>query len=261
MLEALTTRWAGRGRVCYEARMPSTNLRAREMARQGAPHGSLAVCDDQTAGRGRMQRVWKTPPGLALTHSLVLRPRLAPQEAQLITLAAAVASAQAIEDVCPQLRAGIKWPNDVLIGSGKCVGILCEAAAAGDELAYIIAGVGINVNQTSFPEELSGKATSLRIECGRETDRWALLCAYLQHMEDAVDALETQGLPGILDAYTRRSVTLGHTVRILSPTESYVALACAIDQTGALLVKDEQGAPRRVLCGDVSVRGLMGYCE
>ncbi len=261
MLEALSTRWAGRGQVSYEARMPSTNLRAREMARAGAPHGSLAVCDDQTAGRGRMQREWKTPPGLALTHSLVLRPRLSPQQAQLVTLAAAVAAAQAIEDVCPELRAGIKWPNDVLIGARKCVGILCEVAMEGDALAYVIAGVGINVNQTSFPEELSGKATSLRIECGRETDRWALLCAYLQRMEDAVDALEEQGLSGILDEYTRRSVTLGRTVRIVSPTESYVARACELDETGALWVKDEQGARRRVLCGDVSVRGLMGYCE
>lgn len=261
MLEALSTRWAGRGRVSYEAQMPSTNLRAREMARAGAPHGSLAVCDDQTAGRGRMQREWKTPPGLALTHSLVLRPKLSPQDAQLVTLAAAVASAQAIEEVCPELHAGIKWPNDVLIGTRKCVGILCEVAMEGDALAYVIAGVGINVNQTSFPEELSGKATSLRIECGRETDRWALLCAYLQHMEDAVDALEKHGLPGILDGYTRRSVTLGQTVRIVSPTESYVARAHELDETGALLVTDEQGALRRVLCGDVSVRGLMGYCE
>lgn len=261
MLEALATRWAGRGRVSYEARMPSTNLRAREMARAGAPHGSLAVCDDQTAGRGRMQRVWKTPPGLALTHSLVLRPKLSPRDAQLVTLAAAVASAQAIEEVCPDLRAGIKWPNDVLIGTRKCVGILCEVAMEGDALAYVIAGVGINVNQTLFPEELSGKATSLRIECGRETDRWSLLCAYLQHMEDAVDALEARGLPGILEEYTRRSVTLGQTVRIVSPTESYVARARELDETGALLVTDEQGARRRVLCGDVSVRGLMGYCE
>ncbi len=261
MLEALSTRWAGRGQVNYEAQMPSTNLRAREMARAGAPHGSLAVCDDQTAGRGRMQREWKTPPGLALTHSLVLRPKLSPQEAQLVTLAAAVASAQAIEEVCPELRAGIKWPNDVLIGTRKCVGILCEVAMEGDALAYVIAGVGINVNQPSFPEELSGKATSLRIECGRETDRWALLRAYLQHMEGAVDALEKHGLSGILEEYTRRSVTLGRTVRIVAPTESYVARACELDGTGALLVTDEQGARRRVLCGDVSVRGMMGYCE
>lgn len=261
MLEALTTRWAGRGQLCYEAQMASTNLRAREMARAGAPHGSLAVCDDQTAGRGRMQREWKTPPGLALTHSLVLRPRLLPQQAQLITLAAAVAASRAIEDVCPELRAGIKWPNDVLIGARKCVGILCEVAMAGDGLAYVIAGVGINVNQTSFPEELSERATSLRIESGRETDRWALLCSYLRHMEEAVDALEAEGLAGIADEYTRCSVTLGRSVRIVGPAESYVARADEMDETGALWVTDEQGARRRVLCGDVSVRGLMGYCE
>ncbi len=260
MLEGLTTRWAGRGQVAYEPQMSSTNLVAREMARAGAPHGSLAVCDDQTAGRGRMQRVWKTPPGLALTQSIVLRPRLRPELAQQVTLAVAVAAAQAIEEVCPEVRAGIKWPNDVVIGPRKCVGILCEVAVNADQLAYVIAGVGINVNQTDFPEELCGKATSLRMETGREIDRWALLRAYLQRLEAAVDALEREGLTGIRAAYEARSVTLGKRVRVVAPEESYVAMAQGIDETGALMVLDEEGQKRRVLCGDVSVRGLMGYC-
>lgn len=259
MLSELKTRWAGRGEVRYEVQMTSTNLVAKEMARAGAAHGSLAVCDDQTAGRGRLQRQWETPAGLALTQSMVLRPNLKPEEAQLITLAAAVASAQAIEDVCPELKVGIKWPNDGVIGNKKCVGVLCEMGLDGGRLGYVIPGVGINVNQPSFLGELADKATSMKIEAGREVDRWAVLRAYLQRMEEAVEAVEKQGLDGIAEEYIRRSVTIGREVRVIAPEEEYVAKAHGIDETGALLVTDEQGRERRVLCGDVSVRGLMGY--
>ena len=259
MILQLDTRWAGRGEIRHEPQMDSTNRVAKEMARAGAPHGSLAVCDDQTAGRGRMQRQWETPAGEALTQSMVLRPKLAPDQAQLITLAAAVASAQAIEDVCPELNVGIKWPNDGIINGKKCMGILCEMALDGAELGYVIPGVGINVNQTAFSLELADKATSLRLETGHEVDRWAVLSAYLTRMEAAVDAVEREGLNGILQEYISRSVTIGRMVRVIAPDEEYTAEACGIDETGALLVRDEKGNERRVLCGDVSVRGLMGY--
>lgn len=259
MFLQLDTQWAGRGEVRHERQMDSTNRVAKEMARAGVPHGSLAVCDDQTAGRGRMQRQWETPAGQALTQSMVLRPRLSPEQAQLITLAAAVASAQAIEDVCPEVRVGIKWPNDGIINGRKCMGILCEMALKGSELDYVIPGVGINVNQTAFSPELRDKATSIRLEAGHEVDRWALLRAYLTRMEAAVDAVEKGGLNGILEEYISRSVTIGRFVRVIAPDEEYTAQAYGIDETGALLARDEAGNERRVLCGDVSVRGLMGY--
>lgn len=262
----LQTRWAGRGKICYEAQMRSTNLRAKEMARAGAAHGSVAVCDDQTAGRGRMQRTWNTPPGQALTQSMVLRPALTLEQAPLVTLAAAVASAQAIEDVCPELQVGIKWPNDGIIGGKKCFGILSEMAIADDRLDYVVPGVGINVNQTAFEGELQEKATSMLLELRKmrpeagQIERKALLCAYLARMEQAVDSLEARGFDGIAQEYLRRSVTVGKKVQVIAATETYVAEAKAVDEEGALIVTDERGNKRRVLCGDVSVRGLMGYC-
>ena len=256
----LDTFWAGRGEIAYEAQMNSTNLRAKEMARQGAPHGSLAVCDHQTAGRGRLQRSWDTPAGEALTQTVVLRPRLPIEQAQLCTFAAAVAAAKAIEEVCPQLKPRIKWPNDVVIGSKKCVGILCEMVLMGAEYA-IAAGVGININQTAFEGELSDKATSLRMETGKEHDRWQVLCAYLKHLEKAVDALEQHGLDGIWQDYAGRSATLGSRVRVVGTDNEFTGIAKAVDETGALIVTDEEGIDRRVLSGDVSVRGLMGYVD
>ena len=256
----LDTRWAGKGEIAYEPQMKSTNIRAREMARAGAPHGSLAVCDHQTAGRGRMTRKWETPAGEALTQTLLIRPSLPPEQAQLCTFAAALAAAKAIEEVCPELRPGIKWPNDVVIGSRKCTGILCEMVMDGSRCA-VAAGVGINVNQSAFGGELADKATSLFLETGRKTDRRQLLCAYLRHMERAMDALEESGFEGIAQEYISRSVTLGRCVRVIGTAETFTGTAKAVDAIGALIVADENGEQRRVLSGDVSVRGLMGYVD
>ena len=256
----LQTEWAGRGEVAYEPVMNSTNIRAKEMARAGAPHGSLAVCDHQTAGRGRMTRRWETPAGEALTQSMVLRPKMPVEQAQLCTFAAALAAAKAIEEVCPELKPGIKWPNDVVIGSKKCVGILCEMVLDGSGYA-VVPGVGININQKAFEGELADKATSLFMETGRPVDRWQVLCAYLKQMEQAVDALEREGLLGIWQEYAARSVTLGSRVRVVGTDMEFTGTARAVDETGALIVTDENGEDRRVLSGDVSVRGLMGYVD
>lgn len=262
----LTTRWAGRGEIVYARELDSTNTRAKQMAREGAPHGSLALCEQQTKGRGRLQRVWETNAGEALMQTLVLRPNIPTEQAQLCTLAAAVATVQAISDVCPQLSAGIKWPNDVVLNGKKCVGILSELSADPDGLQFIVPGVGINVNQLGFSGELQDKATSLLMEL-RKTEptagpmcRRKLLCAYLSRMEAAIDALQREGLSGILPAYLEHSVTLGQTVRVVGVNETFVGTALRLDETGALIVQDETGAHRRVLSGDVSVRGLMGYC-
>ena len=266
LLHELDTRWAGRGEIAYEAKMDSTNIRAKELARSGAPSGSLALCAQQTAGRGRLQRRWETPAGVALTQSLVLRPSLPTEQAQLFTLAAALAAARAIAQTCPGLDPGIKWPNDVILNGKKCVGILSELAADMDGLSFVIPGVGINVNQTAFEGELREKATSLLIEL-RKADpnappvcRRQLLLSYLRHMESAVDALEREGLAGILNQYVARSVTLGRRVKVIGLNGEFTGTAQSIDETGALIVTEDGGGERRVLSGDVSVRGLMGYC-
>lgn len=260
------TRWAAQSQIDYAPERESTNTTAKELARDGAPHGTLVICNHQTAGRGRLQRAWETPQGVALTQSLVLRPSLSVEQAQLCTLAAAVAAAKAIQQVCPGLTPGIKWPNDVVIDKRKCVGILSELSADMDGITYVIPGVGINVNQTSFPGELAEKATSLLIELRRQDPtarpicRRRLLCAYLRYMEDAVDALQEKGFEGIRQDYLARSVTLGRQVHVTGANVDFAGTAQSIDNTGALLVKDQAGEVRRVLCGDVSVRGMMGYC-
>ena len=154
----------------------------------------------------------------------------------------------------------------MILNGKKCVGILSELAADMDGLSFVIPGVGINVNQTAFEGELREKATSLLIEL-RKADpnappvcRRQLLLSYLRHMESAVDALEREGLAGILDQYVARSVTLGRRVKVIGLNGEFTGTAQSIDETGALIVTEDGGGERRVLSGDVSVRGLMGYC-
>ena len=264
----LTTRWAGRGEICYQPSVTSTNTVLKELARADAPKGSLALCELQTHGKGRLGRAWDAATGENLLHSLLLRPALPIEQAQLCTLAAALAMAQAIEDTVPVLKAGIKWPNDIVLGGQKCVGILSELSADMDGIHFIVMGVGVNVNQRAFSGELTQKATSLWLEQSRllgkdapPIDRRKLLCAYLSRMEQVMDQLEKSGLSALLPEYTRRSVTLGAQVRVISAAEEWTGTAEKLDETGALFVKDASGELRRVLSGDVSVRGVMGYVE
>lgn len=253
ILRGLKARRAGRGIIEHAPEMDSTNLRARMLVKDGAPDGSLVVCEHQTAGRGRLGRGWETPRGEALTCSLILAARAA--QAQMYTLAAAVAAAKAARTLCPTLEPRIKWPNDLIINGRKCAGILCELCADS-----VIIGIGINVNQTRFTGELTDKATSLLREAGGEPlDRCELLRLWLGYMEDAAEALEQRGLEGILDEYADMSATIGARVRVTGAAGEFTGTARGMDESGALIVDADDGTERRVLAGDVSVRGIMGY--
>ena len=255
----LTTRHFGRGDILYAPEMESTNTALkRAAAEKPLPDGTLAVCDRQTAGRGRLQREWADPvAGESLTCSLLLRPRLSPEQVPLVTLATAVAAGEAIAEW--GLAPGIKWPNDVVLDGRKCVGILCEAVTDPDGEMCVVVGAGFNLNQQVFSGELAEKATSLRITLGEPVDRRTFLSRYLFQMERAMDALEVKGFAGIQPQYAGRSVTLGRTVQVIGAKETFTGMAEHIDAEGALHVRDGAGILRRVLSGDVSVRGVMGY--
>ena len=255
----LTTRCYGRGEIGYAPEMDSTNTQLKRAAQAAAlPAGSLALCDRQTQGRGRMQRAWEDPDaGQSLTCSLLLRPKLEPRQLALVTLATAVAAAETLAAL--GFDAGIKWPNDIVISRRKCVGILCELVTDPAGETCVVVGTGFNVNQRAFAQSIAHKATSLWLEGGREIDRCTLLCQYLEQLERAMEALEARGLAGILPGYEARSVTLGQRVQVVGTAETFVGIARRVDENGALWVQDDQGALRRVLSADVSVRGVMGY--
>lgn len=174
----------------FESAVRSTNDVARQWVADGAVHGAMVFADEQTHGKGRHGRVWRTQPGVNLTFSLVLRPELATDSFPLLALVAALAVVTMLERHFPALAISVKWPNDVLIDRRKCAGILLESSiGTNDDENYVIMGVGINVNQISFPEELQEKATSLFLETGLAQDRIGLLVDFLVEMEDQMKRL------------------------------------------------------------------------
>ncbi|MDR0928526.1 MAG: biotin--[acetyl-CoA-carboxylase] ligase [Oscillospiraceae bacterium] len=243
------TNWAG-CTLRREAIVDSTNRQARLWARDGAPHGAVLIADSQTAGRGRRGRQWLSPPGTGLWLSIVLRPEWPPERLPLLTFAIALAGLDAIE-AATGLCGAAKWPNDLLVSGRKVAGILLEKE--GDA---VVAGIGINARQRpcDFPPELAESAASLAMLAGRDIAPRSLEAPFLAALARWVDAPE-----GLIGAFSARCATLGAQVRVLAGEEEYEGLAERIDAEGALWVRPDGGEARRVLAGDVSVRGLMGY--
>lgn len=235
----------------------STNRYARMLIRQGAPHGTLVVAGEQTAGRGRRGRGWLSPAGEGVFISLILRPDAPAEKVALLSLQTALAVCQAIEQAAG-VKAKIKWPNDIVVGGRKVCGMLLEAEMEDGRLAGVAAGVGINVHQTLFPPEIENTATSLDLASGRRISRRALEEAFLLAYAQA-EALAAQGGDALMQAYRGRSATLGQRVQVIALNETFTGTALEVTDGGSLIVLDEKGQRREVLAADVSVRGLMGY--
>lgn len=252
---ALKTEKMGRPLYFYEE-TDSTNACIRRLAQEGAPEGTLAVADVQTAGRGRRGRAWTSPKGSGIWMSLLLRPNIPPAKASLITLLSGLSVCKAIERVTG-LRPQIKWPNDILLNGKKIVGILTEMECEMSDIYFVVPGIGINVNTESFPEELQQKATSLRLELGHEVSRNDLLCACMEEIESHYAKFEAAGsfLP-LLEDYRKRCITLGATVRVLD-REPFTADVLDLTDDGELLVRRaDNGKEQVVFSGEVSIRGL-----
>ena len=251
----LTTRALGRAVSHYEHTLTSTNLVLKDMAKQGAPHGSLCLCECQTAGRGRMDRTWSSPEGQGVWLSVLLRPHMPVENAPLVTFCCALAMTKAVREVTG-LDAKIKWPNDLVLNGRKLCGILLEMGFDAQGY-YVVAGTGLNVRRGAYPPDLAERATSIE-EWAEIPDRGAVVAAYLAALEEALSAVEQQGFAGIAEGFRRECITLGSPVHVLGTDCTFTGMAEDIDETGALLVRTE-GELRRVLAGDVSVRGVMGY--
>ena len=255
-LPLLATRYMGRGDNLVLQETASTNTLLKQHALSGAQAGSLCISETQTAGKGRLGRSWHSPAGQGLWLSVLLRPCIKPEDAPLVTLCAALAMARAVEETTG-LDARIKWPNDLVLYGKKLCGILLEIGFRADGIDYIIVGTGLNVGKSAYPAELAHQATSIRDHMDPPPRR-EILARYLAALEDIVTRLENDGFSALAEDYRARSCTLGSVVKV-SGSVAFTGVAEAIDATGALLVRDETGDLRRVLAGDVSVRGVMGY--
>lgn len=237
----------------------STNTRAKQLAAQGAPHGTVLIARQQTGGRGRMGRSFFSPKDAGLYLSVILRPRCAPADLMHLTCAAAVAACNAVEDAAG-FRPGIKWINDLVYGSRKLGGILTELSVnpASGAVDYAVIGIGINCDKTAYPDELAGIALSLKDVTGKTVSPALLAAKLLEHLI-ATDRQLLSGKDDILSAYRKNCVTLGQSVTVYTPRGIYEATALDIDINGALIVQTRDGDIRPVNSGEVSVRGMYGY--
>lgn len=230
----------------------STNDLADRLARDGVEEGTVVFAEKQSRGRGRMGRLWASPPGLGLWFSVILRPRLTPQAATQLTIAAATAARRAIQRITG-LEPDIKWPNDLLLDGRKTAGILTEMGAELDKIKYLIIGIGVNVNLTEadFPQELRRVATSLRTTLGRPIHRPELAAQLLRELDEDYARVTSGHFDSVAEEWSRHCRTLGQRVAILQGDRRLEGRAEGLDHDGALLLRNARGRLERIIGGDV----------
>lgn len=245
----LGTRFVGK-RTLYFPSLTTTMDVARKEALEGCPEGTVVIADEQTAARGRLQRVWLTPPG-NIAMSVVLYPQR--EHLHKLIMVASLAVSDCIETVT-DLKTEIKWPNDVLIKGKKVCGILIESDVRTNNINYAIIGIGINVNLdiATFPE-IQAIATSLSHELGREISRLDLVRQLLKEIESFYLALS--GGDNVYERWQQRLITLGREVRVISATGERVheGIAELVDRDGSLWLRLNNGSLSRVIAGDVTL--------
>ena len=254
--DQIHTKWAGKT-VHFARETDSTNLWIKRLAKEGAPEGTLALAEFQSAGRGRLGRSWEVPEGTSVMMSILLRPKFEPQYAPMLTLVMGMAVAKAVKKL--GFDVSIKWPNDVVVSHKKICGILTEMGVRDGKIDYAVIGVGINVNIREFPEEMADKATSLYLESGKEFDRSQIPGLVMEAFEKYYEKFAaTCDLSGLKEEYESILANYNQPVRVLAK-EPYEGVARGITDGGELLVEKTDGTIVAVSAGEVSVRGLYSY--
>ena len=254
----LETKWMAKNLEYYDE-IDSTNNRAKALGEAGGADGTLFVAETQTAGKGRRGRCWQSPAGSSISMSILLRPKMNPSDAPMLTLVMAYASTIALREKTG-LDIGIKWPNDLVVNGKKISGILTEMSAEIDYINHVVIGIGINVNQDTFPDDIKETASSLKMELGKRIKRSGLIAAVMKNFEKYYEIFqETEDLSGLQELYNSMLVNRDQEVKVLEPGNEYKAHAIGINQTGELIVRTPDGKEKEIYAGEVSVRGVYGY--
>ena len=237
------------------ADIDSTNREAKDWAAQGAPSGALVTAESQSAGRGRKGRSWLGDAGEAIAMSYILRPGDVPGGVQTVTLAAAVAVALAVEKLSGgQCR--IKWPNDVWLEGKKLCGILTEMVSGLEGGLYLVVGIGVNVHQVSFPEEIAQIATSIQLGTGKWVHRGELIAEICHNLDRLLGEWSQRGFAAIAGYYRPRMALLGEWVTLTNVDQVLKLKLTGVSDEGALEGLDENGQPVCMISGEVTVRRI-----
>jgi BirA family transcriptional regulator, biotin operon repressor / biotin---[acetyl-CoA-carboxylase] ligase len=239
-------------RIYHFFKTDSTNRVALELGHAGEPEGAVVLAEEQTAGRGRAGRTWLSERAAGIYLTLLLRPKLAPVQAPLLTMMAGL-SAHATVQAMTGLKVDLKWPNDVLIRGKKAGGILTEMHAEPEQIRFVAVGIGLNVNQEKFPGELASLATSLRVETGKPQSRLELLVRLLREFESDYNRFVHEGVASVVKRFeVLSSYAHGKRVRVTNGTESYLGTTAGLGPEGLLQVERDDGRVVTVIAGDLA---------
>lgn len=245
----------GDRRIHFFDMVDSTNTLALRFAQQGAEPGTVIMAGSQSQGRGRLGKAWQSPAGAGLYFSIIMRPRLAAEDLAKITLAAGLALCKGIT-MTSGIEPLLKWPNDLLVEQKKMAGILAEGRGAGNDGPLVIIGIGLNVNTPAwaFPDELAGKATSMRIAAGRFFDKGVVLTTLLDKIDLEVGRLQDGDFTGILNDWRAKDACAGKWLTWLTPAgQKVTGKSLGPDAEGLLHIRDAEGITHRVISGDLEL--------
>lgn len=211
------------------------------------PEGAVVIADQQTHGRGRQGRSWHSEPGTGLYLSTLLKPGLPPENLALVTLMAGVATVSAIQQQAT-VPATLKWPNDILLNGKKLAGILCEYIPG----TAVIVGIGINLNQVSFPEDIQSIATSLKLETGNTINRADLVLSLLEKLDREYEIFLQGKKASLIQKWTQQSNMFGKTVTVHQKGKSLTGTAMELDPEGRLILLTSDGEKYMLDSGEVS---------
>jgi BirA family biotin operon repressor/biotin-[acetyl-CoA-carboxylase] ligase len=239
-------------RIFHFFKTDSTNRVALELGHAGEPEGTVVLAEEQTAGRGRAGRKWHSERAAGIYVTLLLRPKLAPVQAPLLTMMAGLSAHAAVQAVTG-LGVDLKWPNDLLIHGKKVGGILTEMHAEPGQIRFVIVGIGLNVNQEKFPGELANTATSLRVETDKPQSRMELLVRLLREFEGDYNRFVHEGVASVVARFESiSSYAKGKRVRVTNGTETYAGTTAGLGPEGLLQVQRDDGRMMTVIAGDVA---------
>jgi BirA family transcriptional regulator, biotin operon repressor / biotin---[acetyl-CoA-carboxylase] ligase len=252
----LRTEVFGRKVYTFET-IDSTNSCARTLAACWAEEGTVVIADEQTAGRGRLGRSWQAAAGENLTFSIILRPAIPPDRMGLLSLLVAVGLARGIEEATG-LRVFCKWPNDLLYGGKKLAGILLEGSFANERVDHVVVGIGLNVNQREFPEEIARRATSLALELNTPIERIGLFKSLLKTLEDEYFAQSADGFTSTVQRWLAYAPVIGRAISVSHQGEVLHGRVKTVNPDGSLLVTNHTG-DHTFLAGDVTIVDMEAY--
>lgn len=239
-------------RIYHFFKTDSTNRVALELGHAGEPEGAVVLAEEQTAGRGRAGHSWHSERAVGIYVTLLLRPKLAPVQAPLLTMMAGLSAHAAVEAVTG-LAVDLKWPNDLMVRGKKVGGILTEMHADPGQVQFVVVGIGLNVNQENFPSEIVNLATSLRLETGKAQSRMELLVRLLREFESDYNRFLREGVASVVKRFeVTSSYASGKRVRVTNGVESYVGTTAGLGPEGLLRVERDDGRVVTVIAGDVA---------